>query len=72
MPEHEKLDYVEFPAADLEATREFFSRAFGWTFEEYGPDYCAFAGEGLDGGFYRSPDFQRQECFLYYLKNVPS
>ena len=55
MPEHEKLDYVEFPAADLEATREFFSRAFGWTFEEYGPDYCAFAGEGLDGGFYRSP-----------------
>lgn len=54
MPEHEKLDYVEFPAADLEATREFFGRAFGWTFEQYGPDYCAFAGEGLDGGFYRS------------------
>lgn len=54
MPEHEKLDYVEFPARDLSATRAFFNQAFGWQFEEFGPDYCAFAGQGLDGGFYRS------------------
>ncbi len=54
MPEHEKLDYVEFPARDPVATMDFFRRVFGWEFEEFGPDYCAFSGQGLDGGFYRS------------------
>ncbi len=54
MKQHEKLDYVEFPAARPERTREFFAKAFGWSFEEFGPDYCAFSDQGLDGGFYRS------------------
>lgn len=54
MNEHEKLNYVEFPCRNPQATREFFGAAFGWTFEEFGPDYCAFSGQGLDGGFYRS------------------
>ncbi len=55
MPDHEKIDYVEFPAKDIEATKHFFELAFAWTFEDYGPDYAAFANEGLDGGFYKSP-----------------
>ena len=54
MPAHEKLNYVEFPARDLAATQAFFQAAFGWTFTQYGPDYAAFAGQGLDGGFFRS------------------
>ncbi len=53
---HEKLNYVEFAARDLAATKAFFTAAFGWQFADYGPDYCAFEGEGLDGGFYRSPN----------------
>jgi predicted enzyme related to lactoylglutathione lyase len=55
MPAHEKLNYVEYPARDLQATKAFFQAAFGWTFEDYGPDYIAFADQGLDGGFFRSP-----------------
>ena len=39
MNQHEKLNYVEFPARDLEATRTFFIKAFDWTFEDFGPDY---------------------------------
>ena len=54
MNTHEKLNYVEFPAKDLGATRAFFKQAFAWEFEDYGPDYIAFSNEGLDGGFYRS------------------
>lgn len=54
MNQHEKLNYVEFPARDLEATKVFFSSVFDWSFEDFGPDYCAFAGQGLDGGFYCS------------------
>ncbi|WP_425439580.1 VOC family protein [Pseudomonas segetis] len=29
MPAHEKINYVEFPARDLNATKAFFSAAFG-------------------------------------------
>jgi predicted enzyme related to lactoylglutathione lyase len=54
MNEHEKLNYVEFPARDLARTKAFFERAFGWSFIDYGPDYAAFAAQGLDGGFFRS------------------
>ena len=54
MPEHEKINYVEFPAADIGATKRFFERVFGWTFEDYGPEYAAFTGQGLDGGFFKS------------------
>jgi len=52
MPKAEKLNYVEYPARDLVATKAFFSQAFNWEFEDYGPDYCAFSNQGLDGGFY--------------------
>ena len=54
MPQHGKLDYVEFPARDLKSTQVFFRRAFDWEFEDFGPDYSAFCGQGLDGGFYRT------------------
>ena len=54
MNEHEKINYVEFPSKDIEATKAFFNKAFGWTFEDYGPDYVAFSNQGLNGGFYKS------------------
>jgi len=34
--QHEKINYVEFPSANLELTKKFFQTAFGWTFEVYG------------------------------------
>ena len=49
-----KLNYVEFPAANIPATKMFFEQAFNWTFQDYGPDYSAFTNQGLDGGFYKS------------------
>lgn len=60
MKEHEKINYVEFPARDLTATREFFTRVFGWTFQAFGPDYLAFSDQGLDGGFFRSESCSTQ------------
>jgi uncharacterized protein len=53
----ETVSYVEFPAKDLEATKQFFSAAFGWSFVDYGPDYISFSNQGVDGGFFRS-----QQC----------
>ena len=54
MNEHEKINYVEFPAKDIEATKMFFNSVFGWSFVDYGPEYTAFSNEGIDGGFYKS------------------
>jgi uncharacterized protein len=50
----ETINYVEYPAKDIEATKQFFSTAFGWSFVDYGPDYISFSNQGLHGGFFRS------------------
>jgi predicted enzyme related to lactoylglutathione lyase len=54
--EHEKINYLELPAKDIVATKQFFSQVFNWKFTDYGPDYSAFSADnaGLDGGFYRA------------------
>lgn len=54
MKQHEKINYLEFPAKDLEATKTFFSSVFDWEFVDYGPEYIAIEGAGIDGGFYQS------------------
>ena len=54
MSQHNKINYLEIPAKDLAKTKSFFSVAFGWDFVDYGPEYCAITGAGIDGGFYLS------------------
>lgn len=74
MPAHEKLNYVEFPACDLAATKAFFQTVFGWSFTDYGLDYTAFAGQGLDGGFftssYRARSNQGSALLVFYSANL--
>ena len=46
-----RIDYVELPSATAhELTRAFYAKAFGWTFENYGPDYAATGGGTVDVG----------------------
>ncbi|WP_439134775.1 VOC family protein [Pseudomaricurvus sp.] len=54
MKETGKINYVELPARNLEATKRFFGEAFDWSFVDYGPEYVAFDNAGLDGGFFKS------------------
>ena len=54
MNEHEKINYVEFPAKDIEAAKIFFAAVFGWSFVDYGSEYTAFRNAGIDGGFFKS------------------
>jgi uncharacterized protein len=54
MPANNSINYVELPARDIEATKQFFTAAFDWGFEDYGPDYVAITDATVDGGFYRS------------------
>jgi predicted enzyme related to lactoylglutathione lyase len=46
-----RIDYVEFPATDMEKTKKFYADVFGWSFTDYGPEYTAFKDGRLDGGF---------------------
>ena len=54
MDNHNKIHYVEFSARDLEATKAFFSAAFEWSFQDYGPDYASFLDAGVEGGIHRN------------------
>ena len=54
MPNDQKIDYLELPAADLDAVQTFYEKAFQWSFTAYGPDYQAFTDGNMNGGFYRS------------------
>jgi predicted enzyme related to lactoylglutathione lyase len=46
-----RIDYIELPSATAhELTRAFYSKAFGWTFTDYGPDYSATTTGDVDVG----------------------
>lgn len=47
------IDYIEFTSPEVEKTQEFFTKAFGWTYIDYGPDYKDIQGAGLGGGIER-------------------
>ncbi|HVU45025.1 MAG TPA: VOC family protein [Terracidiphilus sp.] len=53
---HHTINYIEFAAEDVALARQFYSTVFGWTFEDYGPEYTSFhaARAGIDGGFRKS------------------
>jgi predicted enzyme related to lactoylglutathione lyase len=54
-----RIDYVELPSATAhELTRAFYSKAFGWTFADFGPNYSAMTTGDVDVGL----NGQREEA----------
>ena len=53
---HHKINYIEFSSPDVARAKSFYGTVFGWTFQDYGPDYASFSSEsgGIDGGFVKS------------------
>jgi predicted enzyme related to lactoylglutathione lyase len=51
-----RIDYIELPSATAhELTRAFYSRAFGWQFTDFGPDYSAMMSGDVDLGLQGDP-----------------
>lgn len=48
---HEQVQYIEFLSQDLPRIKQFYQDSFSWVFTDYGPDYTAFEGDYVDGGF---------------------
>lgn len=42
--QHHRIDYIELPASDLGRAKAFYAEAFGWAFNDYGPDYAGIQG----------------------------
>jgi predicted enzyme related to lactoylglutathione lyase len=38
--QHHAIDYVELTVTDLDQTKRFYTEAFGWRFNDYGPEYA--------------------------------
>jgi len=72
MREEQRIDYVEIPVTEPAAARDFFGKLFGWTFEDYGPDYVSFSDGRLDGGFRRSdaPAPAGSVLVVFYSKDL--
>lgn len=52
-PTHHAISYIEFGVTDLAAAKAFYAAAFGWEFNDYGPEYSgirAADGDGEVGG----------------------
>jgi len=49
-----QIDYIEFQTTDVGAAKRFYASVFGWTFQDFGPDYASFADGRLTGGFARA------------------
>ncbi len=45
---HHRIDYIELAATDVARAKQFYADAFGWGFNDYGPDYAGIQGRGPD------------------------
>ncbi|MDH3430469.1 MAG: VOC family protein [Gammaproteobacteria bacterium] len=72
MNEEGRIDYIEIPVTDLEKAREFFSELFGWSFQEWGPDYFSFNDGRLECGMRRAGQAAPATGVLlvFYSKNL--
>jgi predicted enzyme related to lactoylglutathione lyase len=58
--EHDRrIDYIEFSVKSVPEAKRFYGSAFGWSFEDYGPDYASFADGRLSGGFQTAAQVRR-------------
>ncbi len=44
--DHHVVNYLEFTVPDLAEAKRFYGEAFGWTFQDYGPEYAGIQRSG--------------------------
>lgn len=60
-PRVNHIDYVELPAPSgtaFTAAKQFYSEVFGWTYQDWGPDYADTQGSGIGSGINADPAHQ--------------
>lgn len=51
-----RTSYVELPAGDIAAAKDFYAKAFDWEMTDFGPTYAATMTGDVDVGLQADPD----------------
>lgn len=57
------IDFIEFPAPDastLGRAKAFYQTVFGWSYKDWGEDYCDTADSGVGNGINADPSHRPQ------------
>ena len=65
MDRHHSIDYIEISVKDVDAARAFYGSAFGWAFNDYGPEYAGIQGDGSEPGGLRRAEGAEPLVMLY-------
>lgn len=59
MHTHHAIDYIELTVRDLAEAKRFYTAAFGWGFNDYGPGYAGIQkGDGEAGGLRQTEELR--------------
>ncbi len=67
---HEQIQYIEFLSKDIVQAKDFYTKCFGWEFTDYGPEYTAFAGDYVDGGFTHGEPVNGTILVILYSEDI--
>ncbi|WP_257670330.1 VOC family protein [Parapedobacter tibetensis] len=67
---NEQIQYIEFLSKNIMRAKAFYTKCFGWVFTDYGPEYTAFEGEYVDGGFTTGEPVKGTILIVLYSKNI--
>lgn len=67
---HHAIDYVEFTVRDLPVAKRFYVAAFGWRFNDYGPEYAGIKGaNGEAGGLHQTAEARTRGPLVILYSN---
>jgi len=67
---HEQIQYIEFLSNDIQLVKRFYTECFNWTFTDFGPNYTAFEGDYIDGGFTSGSPVKGSILIILYSKEI--
>lgn len=68
--QHQQIQYIEFLSNDLPRIKKFYTEAFDWKFTDYGPEYIAFEGMYVDGGFTKGTPQKGSVLVILYSNDL--
>src|SRR5687768_9248213 len=67
---HEQIQYIEFLTSNINQAKTFYKESFGWAFTDYGPEYSAFEGDYVDGGFTLGKPVRGSILVVIFSENI--
>jgi len=65
-----RIDYIELSVADGPRSRAFYQSAFGWTFQDWGPEYLALHDGTREAGGLRVEPERRAPLVIVYADDL--